>query len=241
MKGIILAAGAGTRLKPMTLGTNKMLLPLYDKPMIIYSIELLKKSGIKEILIIIGRDNFEGLIKMLGDGSEFGVEITYRVQQERLGIVHALNEGKQFVGKDKFALTFGDNFFSDTFEKTFKDFEKSNLESMIFVKKVSDPERFGVIEIENNKIKSIEEKPKRPKSDLAVTGLYLFSPKIFEYVPLVKKSARGEYEIPDLLSIILSKGKMNFDRVNGYWNDLGTIDALHETTKFIVKNNESRK
>lgn len=233
-----MAAGAGTRLKPMTIGTNKMLLPIYDKPMIAYSIDLLKNSGVTEILVIIGRDNFEGLVKVLGDGSDLGVEITYRVQQERLGIVHALKQAKNFIESDKFALTFGDNFFSESFKETFEEFSKDNIEALLFIKEVSDPERFGIAEISDGKIKSIEEKPAKPKSNLAVIGLYLFSPKIFNYIDQVKPSSRGEYEIPDLLTIILKNGPVKYKFVKGFWSDMGTVNSLHETTKYVVQNKE---
>ena len=199
IKGVILAGGTGSRLKPMTLVTNKHLLPVYDKPMIFYPLEKLKNAGITEIMIITGKEHAGAFLELLGSGKDYGVKLTYRLQDVAGGIAEALNLTKEFVDGDKVAVILGDNIFEDDIKKYVEQFDKGNDECYLFLKQVSDAQRFGVAEVDKNKkIVSIEEKPKAPKSDLAVTGLYMYSHHVFECIKTLRPSSRGELEITDV-------------------------------------------
>ncbi len=242
MKGIILAGGTGKRLFPATKVTNKHLLPVHDKPMIYYPLQTLKDIGIKHIMIITGNENAGDFLKLMGSGKDFGVDFTYRVQDGSLGIANALSLAEDFVGKEKFIVILGDNLFEDNFKERIKDFEKSGMEACIFLKEVHDPERFGVAEVKGNRIFDVEEKPKKPKTKLAVTGLYLYSSNVFEIIKELKPSARGEYEITDVNNTYIKKSKMSFYVVKGFWSDMGTFESLHKSTEFLKhKANGSKK
>lgn len=233
MKGVILAGGTGTRLHPLTKVTNKHLLPIYNKPMIFHPLETLIKGGIKEILIITGGEDVGDFMKLLGSGREFGVDLTYKIQDTAGGIAHALSLAKDFVGNEKFAVILGDNVFEDDISCHVNDFKNSNFESMVFLKEVHDPHRFGVAEVDGKKIISIEEKPKIPKTNFAVTGLYMYTPKVFSIIKTLKPSARGELEITDVNNNYIKSGSMTFSFLNGFWSDAGTFESMHRATNFV--------
>ncbi len=234
MKGIILAGGAGTRLHPITKITSKQLLPVYNKPLIYYPLETLVRGGIKEILIIIAPNNAGDFLKLLGSGKEWGIRIAYEIQDKPEGIAQAFLIGETFIGKDKVALILGDNIFEDDFSKTIRSFKTGGK---IFIKKVPDPERFGVIEFDQktNRVRSIEEKPKNPKSNFIGTGLYLCDNTVVRKVKNMKPSRRGELEITDLMKMYLQEKKLAVDFVKGKWFDTGTHEALFEAASYMRK------
>lgn len=231
MKGIILAGGSGTRLRPLTYVTSKQLLPVYNKPMIFYPLETLLKAGIKDILIIVAPDHAGDFLKLLGSGKEFGCKFTYEIQDKPEGLAQAFLIGENFIGNDSVTLILGDNLFEDDFASAISSFEKGGR---VFAKKVSDPERFGVVEFDgNNKAISIEEKPPQPKSDFAVTGLYIYDNTVVNKAKNLQPSARGELEITDLNNVYLQEGSLDVAFVEGKWLDTGTFESLHEAICFI--------
>jgi len=233
MKGIILAGGKGTRLSPLTKVTNKHLLPIYNRPMIFHPLETLTKAGIKKILIVTGGEDIGDFMKLLGSGSSFGVDFTYKVQDEAGGIAQAIYLAKDFVDNDKVVVILGDNVFEDDISKFVNDFENNDFEAMVFLKEVNDAQRFGVAEIDGEKIISIEEKPKYPKSNLAVTGLYMYNPRVFDIIKTLKPSIRGELEITDVNNNYIKAGTMIFRTLDGFWSDAGTFESIHRATNFI--------
>ena len=238
MKGIILAGGEGTRLRPLTLITNKHLLPVYDKPMILYPLETLKAAGITEIMIVCGREHGGHFMNFLGSGKEYGVKLSYALQHGSGGIADALSLAEDFVNGHKMAVVLGDNIFEDVFAKSAKDFEASNDGAMVFVKEVSDPQRFGVAEVKDGKIVSIEEKPKAPKSNFVTTGLYFYSPDVFAKIKTLKPSNRGELEITDVHVIYMKENRLSYNMVKGFWSDAGTVDSLHSTAQWAANKNK---
>jgi glucose-1-phosphate thymidylyltransferase len=227
MKGIILAAGKATRLRPLTKVTSKQLLPIYNKPMIYYPIETLIKAGIKDILLIIAPDHAGHFLNLLGTGKEFGAKFSYEIQEEPRGLADAFIVGENFIGKDNVAMILGDNIFDHDFSKQIKSFEKGAL---IFVKEVHDPERYGVVEMDKNgKVLSIEEKPEKPKSNLASVGLYVYDNRVIEIAKKLKPSTRGEIEIsgnPSVNNTFLEMGELRAEVIDGIWEDAGTFDSL---------------
>jgi glucose-1-phosphate thymidylyltransferase len=236
MKGIILAGGHGTRLQPLTFITNKHLLPVYDKPMILYPLETLKRSGITEIMIVCGKEHAGHFMSFLGSGKEYGVKLSYALQNGAGGIADALSLAEDFASEDKIAVILGDNIFEDDFSKDFNAF-KERSGAMVFVKEVSDPHRFGVAEIANGAILGIEEKPKDPKSNLATVGLYLYNPDVFVKIRKLAPSARGELEITDVHNMYIQEGSLSYGVVNGFWSDAGTFDSLLKTTLWAAQKN----
>lgn len=236
IKGIILAGGTGTRLQPMTLVTNKHLLPVYNKPMIYYPLYTFINAGIKEIMIITGKEHAGAVMELLGSGKDFGVKFTYRLQDEAGGIAQALGLCEQFVDGDKVAVILGDNVFEDNIKEFAENFKKNNDECMLFLKEVPDAHRFGVAEIDkNHNIISIEEKPKAPKSNLAVTGLYMYDSKVFEQIRTLKPSARNELEITDINNWYVKRGKTKAVILKGFWSDAGTVESLYRASEFLRK------
>lgn len=238
MKGIILAAGAGTRLYPASQPISKILLPVYDKPMIYYPLSTLMLAGIKDVLIITNADDNENFQKLLGDGSQFGLNIQYKIQYVQRGIADAFIIAEDFINGEDVALILGDNIFHGFGFSTFlKDALINDKDgAIVFGYRVKDPERFGVIEFdENKKVLSLEEKPAKPKSNFAVTGLYFYDKNVCEYAKSLTLSARGELEITDLNKIYLEKGKLNVEILGrGFtWLDTGTQDSMLEAANFV--------
>lgn len=231
MRGIILAGGAGTRLSPLTKVTSKQLLPVYNKPMIYYPLETLIKAGIREIMIIVAPDHAGDFVKLLGSGKEFGCKFTYEVQDKPNGLAEAFVIGENFIDKENVALILGDNLFEDTFVDPVKNFKSGAL---VFASEVQDPERFGVVEFdENNKVLSIVEKPKEPKSKYAVTGMYVYDNTVIQKAKSLTPSARGEIEITDLNNTYLKEGTLEVAFVKGKWLDTGTFEALYQASTFV--------
>ena len=237
MKGIILAAGAGTRLYPASQPISKILLSIYDKPMIYYPISTLMLAGIKDILIITNENDYDNFKKLLGDGSHLGISISYKIQYVQRGIADAFLIAEDFVAGDDVALILGDNIFhGHGFSTLMKQAIENNIGATVFGYTVKDPERFGVVEFDKNKqVLSLEEKPKNPKSDYAVTGLYFYDGNVCEYAKQLSPSARGELEITDLNKIYLEKGLLKVEILGrGFaWLDTGTHDSMLQASNFV--------
>lgn len=236
MKGIILAAGAGTRLYPASLPISKILLPIYDKPMIYYPLSTLMLAGIKDILIITNETDYDNFVKLLGDGSQWGIHIDYEIQYIQKGIADAFLLAEKWINGEKVALILGDNIFHGFGFSTILSNVIRNNGATVFGYRVSDPERFGVVEFDDNKkVLSLEEKPNKPKSNYAVTGLYFYDGKVCDYAKMLKPSARGELEITDLNKIYLEKNQLNVELLGrGFtWLDTGTHDSMLEASNFV--------
>jgi len=226
MKGIILAGGTASRMRPLTDITNKHLLPVGRIPMIYHPIAKFKAAGLTDILIVTGRDHMGHMVQQLGSGHQFGVQFTFKVQDRPGGIAEALGLARGFAAGESVAVHLGDNIFEDEIVDFVREFKQDGEKgAMIFLKEVPDPERFGVAEIEGESVVRIVEKPKEPKSNLAVTGLYFYESSVFEIVPKLIPSARGELEITDVNNHFVRAGKMRFHRIAGYWSDAGTFES----------------
>ena len=208
-------------------------MPVGKKPMIQYPIEQLTGAGIREILIVTGREHMGDVVNLLGSGIDFGCNFTYKVQDMAGGIAQALGLAEHFAGGDSIVVLLGDNVFGDDLSGFIKRFDKQKAGAKVLIKEVSDPERFGVAEIKGKKIVSIEEKPKRPKSKFAVTGIYMYDNRVFEIIRKLKPSGRGELEISDVNSAYLKKGELEYEVLPGYWTDAGTFDTLEKASKLV--------
>ncbi len=233
MKGIILAGGNGTRLSPLTKVTSKQLLPIYNKPMIYYPLYTLLSAGIKEILIIVSNDRPGDFMRLLGSGKEFGAKFTYEIQDKANGLPEAFVIGEDFMDNENVAMILGDNIFEDDFSSAIKNFKSGGK---IFVKEVSDPERFGIAEFDNNgNVIRIEEKPKQPKSNYAITGLYIYDPRVCKFAKELKPTWRPETDITDLHNKYLELGELSVEKVSGEWIDAGTFETLFKATELARK------
>lgn len=231
MKGVILCGGKGTRLLPLTLAVNKHCLNVGSVPMVYHPINFLKKMGIVDIMIICGEDHAGDFLKLLKDGEDLGVKLTYRVQSNKLlGIPVALNLAKDFVGNEPCIVILGDNFIEDDISKEINTFKDG---AMIFLKAVDDPKRFGLAVIKDGKVITMQEKPQKPLSDLAITGIYLFDSNCFDIIPKLKISKRNELEILDVLTDYMHKGKLNYKVLKDAWIDMGTIESLYKANVYI--------
>lgn len=239
MKGVILAGGLGTRLYPLTHATNKHLLPVFDKPMIYYPIKTLLDAGISEILVVVGGPHAGDFIRVLKNGKEFGInhlEFAYQDSGDG-GIADALKLSESFADNGPIAVILGDNCTDTDISKEVKNFKDG---AVVYLKEVPDPERFGIAELDKNdstKVVSIEEKPVKPKSNLAVTGLYIYDNKVFEHIRTIKPSARGQMEITDVNNCYLKDGKLTWAKLNGFWSDAGTFESLYRTSVFWARKN----
>ncbi|WP_145039184.1 sugar phosphate nucleotidyltransferase [Paenibacillus sp. Y412MC10] len=244
MKGIILAGGTGSRLYPLTKVTNKHLLPVGKYPMIFHAVHKLKQAQISDILVVTGKDHMGDVVNLLGSGHEMGVTFTYKVQDEAGGIAQALDLAEHFVGDDQMVVILGDNVFEDDILPFVDNFRKQKSGAKILIQEVSDPTRFGVPELDGDRIVSIEEKPKQPKSNYAVTGIYMFDHKVFDIIKTLKPSARGELEITDVNNAYIERGELTFDLLLGWWTDAGTHASLaraHDLAQDIVFGDEFGK
>jgi len=233
MKGIILAGGTGSRLYPLTKVTNKHLLPVYDKPMIYYPLYTLIDAGITEIMIVSGRGHAGHFLELLGSGMEFGISLTYEIQEKAGGIAQALGLAKNWADDDNITVILGDNIFQDSVKKDVESFREG---AKIFLKEVPDAKRFGVAEIVKNKVVTIEEKPRSPKSNYAVTGLYLYDSEVFSVISTLQPSGRGELEITDVNNSYLQQGLIQYAILKGFWSDAGTFDSLLRASVLVQQN-----
>jgi glucose-1-phosphate thymidylyltransferase len=233
MKGIILSGGKGTRLYPLTKVTSKQLLPIYNKPMIFYPLEVLLKAGIKDILVIVAPDHCGDYMKLLGSGKEFGCKFTYEIQDEPKGLPEAFIIGESFMDNESVALILGDNIFENDFTNAITSFKTG---AKIFAKEVEDPERFGVVKFDDTgKALQIVEKPKEFVSQYAIPGLYIYDNRVVEVAKNLKPSARGELEITDLHNWYLEKGELQVEPITGEWIDAGTFESLYKATELARK------
>ncbi|MDI6828455.1 MAG: sugar phosphate nucleotidyltransferase [Armatimonadota bacterium] len=231
MKGVVLAGGLGTRLYPLTYATNKHLLPVFDKPMIFYPIQTLVKAGITEVMVVTGGPHAGDFLSVLQNGQQLGLRhLEYAYQANEGGIAEALSLCEDFADGGSLAVILGDNTTDADIGPAVRSFERG---ARIFLKRVPDPERFGVpVFDENGKIIAIEEKPKQPKSDFAVTGLYIYDNRVFEFIRICKPSDRGELEITDVNNLYIKAGELDWVELEGFWSDAGTFESLYRTNKF---------
>ena len=233
MKGIVLAGGTGSRLLPLTKVTNKHLLPVGRKPMIYHPVEKLAAAGIQEILIVTGLEHMGDVVNLLGSGKDFGVRFTYKVQDEAGGIAQALGLAENFCGGSKMAVILGDNIFQDSLRDEVARFAEQASGARLMLKEVPDPRRFGVAEVVGDKITAIAEKPKQPKSNLAVTGIYFYDGNVFEIIRRQKPSGRGEMEITDVNNAYIARGDLTYGFLRGWWSDAGTFESLDHVQKLL--------
>lgn len=240
MKGIILAGGRATRLRPLTKITSKQLLPVYNKPMIFYPIETLVKAGIKEILIIIAPEYSGHFLNLLGSGKDFGARFSFEIQEEPKGLADAFIVGENFIGDDDVTMILGDNIFDYDFSKDIAQFKGGGH---VFAKEVHDPQRYGVVEFDsNNNVLSIVEKPEDPKSNYAMVGIYILDKRASEFAKKVVPSARGEIEIPDLINMYRERNELKVSVIDGIWEDAGTFDSLLAANNYwAIKHKEGVK
>jgi glucose-1-phosphate thymidylyltransferase len=235
LKGVVLAGGSGTRLFPLTLVTNKHLLPVYDRPMIYYPLHTLKEMGAEEVMVIVGGRSVGDILELLHDGSDLGLQLTYRYQRGALGIAHAIGLARLFADDDPIAIVLGDNVIRGSLREFADEFQDGQALAGAVLKTVADPARFGVAELDaNGKVVRFDEKPEHPKSDLIPIGVYLFRPAVFDALATLRPSARGEFEITDLLNYFLDRGQLISHVFVGEWMDAGTIESLLLSTNFAA-------
>lgn len=237
MKGIILAGGTGSRLYPLTKVTNKHLLPIGKKPMIYYPIERLLECGIEEILVVTGTEHMGDVVSLLGSGKDFGCRFTYKVQDEAGGIAQALSLAENFVGTDNMIVILGDNIFQTSLSPAIERYPGKGAQ--ILIKQVPDPTRYGVPELNGDKIVGIEEKPDHPKSDFCVTGIYFYDHEVFNIIRTLKPSARGELEITDVNNEYIRQDAMRYSVLDSWWTDAGTHNSYRIANDYVTKNNSS--
>ncbi|MBW7991981.1 MAG: NTP transferase domain-containing protein [Planctomycetes bacterium] len=235
LRGVVLAGGTGSRLRPLTKVTNKHLLGIGQKPMIYYPIEKLASIGIEEILIVTGLEHMGDVVNLLGSGKDFGCRFTYKVQDEAGGIAQALALGENFAQGQPMVVILGDNIFESSLKNYADKFIAQKTGARILLRQVADPQRFGVAELADGKVIGIEEKPKEPKSDYAVTGIYFYDAQVFEIIRVLKPSARGELEITHVNYAYIEKDQLAYDILDGWWTDAGTFESLGRANELVVK------
>jgi len=245
MKGVILAGGLGRRLEPLTRITNKHLLPVYNKPMIYYPIQTLVNAGIRDIMIVTGGNNAGDFLRLLGNGQEFGLnDINYTYQRGERGIADALSLAEHFADGEKIVVILGDNVIEKSIKKYVQKFSRQPKGARILIKQVPDPERFGVVQLKAKRIIKIHEKPKNPKTNYIVTGIYMYDAQVFEIIRRLKPSQRGELEITDVNNAYIRKSQLYYDILDGYWTDCGLPETLYRATTLVrrklSKHNKSR-
>jgi len=231
MKGVVLAGGTGSRLYPLTKVTNKHLLPVGRYPMIFHAFFKLKEAGIRDILVVTGKEHMGDVVNLLGSGREMGVQLTYRVQDEAGGIAQALGLAESFAAGDRIVVILGDNVFSSSIVHHVESFKAQPSGARILITRVPDPHRFGVPELKDGKVIGIEEKPKDPKSDYAVTGIYMYDSRVFDIIRTLKPSARGELEITDVNNTYISWNELSYDILEGWWTDAGTHESYRRANE----------
>ncbi len=242
MKGVILAGGLGSRLRPLTLVTNKHLLPVYDKPMIYYPIEAMVNAGIREILIVTGGEHAGDFLKLLKNGNQLGLKhLEYAYQEGEGGIAEALKLAEDFADGQKICVILGDNIIEGNLKKAAGDFFTQTTGAKILLKEVPDPERFGVAEMSGNRVTGIIEKPKDPPSNLAVTGIYFYDNDVFDICQTLKPSDRGELEITDVNNHYLERGDLTHEVLEGWWTDAGTFESLYRATRYVAEGGANHK
>ncbi len=235
LRGIILAGGTGSRLMPLTKVTNKHLLPIGQKPMIYYPIEKLTSIGIEEILIVTGIEHMGDVVSLLGSGKQFGCRFTYKVQDEAGGIAQALGLAENFAQRQPVVVILGDNVFEANLKDYADRFISQKAGARVLLKQVPNPQRFGVAQVSGDKIIAIEEKPKKPKSDYAIIGIYFYDASVFDIIRALKPSARGELEITDVNNAYIAKGQLAYDILEGWWTDAGTFESLDRANELVMK------
>lgn len=241
MKGVILAGGLGTRLLPLTRITNKHLLPVYDKPMIHYPIQTLVNAGIRDIMIVTGGNHAGDFLRLLGNGKEFGLDdLHYTYQEGEGGIADALRLAEHFADGEKIVVVLGDNIIERNIRRAVGDFFTQGKGAKILLKQVDDPQRFGVAQLDGKRVLGIEEKPKAPKSNLAVVGIYLYDNEVFQIIKTLKPSGRGELEITDVNNAYISAGTMTWQMLDGWWTDAGTFESLHRASNLVATGGANR-
>ena len=235
MKGVILAGGLGTRLRPLTSITNKHLLPVYNKPMVYYPIEMLVEDGIRDIMVVTGGNSAGDFLKLLGNGRDFGLPtMNYTYQEGEGGIADALRLARHFADEDPIAVILGDNIFEKSIRHAVEGFKAQGEGARILLKEVEDPERFGVPELDGDRVVRIEEKPSNPKSNYAVVGIYMFDNQVFDIIETLKPSDRGELEITDVNNWYIEKGQMQWSVMEGWWTDAGQFDSHRRATNLVA-------
>jgi glucose-1-phosphate thymidylyltransferase len=234
VKGVVLAGGLGTRLMPLTKVTNKHLLPIYDRPMIYYPIQALVNAGIRDIMLVTGGNNAGDFLRLLGNGKEFGLRhLNYTYQEGEGGIADALRLAEHFADGESICVILGDNIIERNIMQAAEAFRKQQKGAKILLKEVKDPQRFGVPVLEGDRVVKIEEKPARPRSAYAVTGLYFYDARVFDIIKTLKPSGRGELEITDVNNAYIAAGTLTWDRLEGWWTDAGTIESLHFANQLV--------
>lgn len=235
LKGIVLAGGTGSRLMPLTKVTNKHLLPIGQKPMIYYPIEKLTSIGISQILVVTGVEHMGDVVSLLGSGKDFGCRFTYKVQDEAGGIAQALALAEHFANGHSSVVILGDNIFKDNLKDYADKFISRKTGARVLLKQVANPQRFGVAQISDSRVIGIDEKPEKPRSDYAVTGIYFYDASVFDIIRTLKPSARSELEITDVNNAYIAKGQLAYDILAGWWSDAGTFESLNRVNELVIK------
>ncbi len=241
MKGIILAGGLGTRMRPLTNVTNKHLLPVYDRPMIFFPVQTLVDAGIRDILIVTGGNSAGDFLRLIGNGAAFGLNhVNYAYQKGEGGIAEALGLAEHFAAGERVAVVLGDNIFQENIDPYVRAFERQPEGAKVLIKKVPDPERFGVVNFKAGRVAGIAEKPRVPKSNYIVTGIYLYDAQVFEIIKTLKPSGRGEMEITDVNNRYIEQGQMTYNVLKGFWSDCGTFESLLRASQLVARQRRSR-